>query len=129
MSSSRPRQIVVAYTEPNTPASNPAVDLRRGASILEVDGADLVNGSDVDTLNAGLFPGDNETHNFVIEEIDGTIREITMTSAQITTTPVQNVSVLETDTGNVGYLTFNDHIATAEAQLVAAVEQLSLIHI
>ena len=47
-----------------------------------------------------------------------------MTSAQITTTPVQNVSVLETDTGNVGYLTFNDHIATAEAQLVAAVEQL-----
>jgi hypothetical protein len=124
LSSSPPRQIVVAYTEPNTPASNPAVDLRRGASILEIDGVDLVNGSDVDTLNAGLFPGDNETHNFVIEEIDGTIREITMTSAQITTTPVQNVSVLETDTGNVGYLTFNDHIATAEAQLVAAVEQL-----
>jgi len=41
LSSSPPRQIVVAYTEPNTPASNPAVDLRRGASILEIDGVDL----------------------------------------------------------------------------------------
>ncbi len=124
ISSSPPRQIVVAYTEPDTPATDPAINLRRGASILEVDGVDLVNGSDVATLNDGLFPGDNETHDFVIEEIDGTVRTITMTSAQIASTPVQNISVLETDTGRVGYLTFNDHIATAEAQLVAAVQQL-----
>ena len=61
LASSVPRQVVVAYTEPNTPATDPDVDLRRGATILEVDGVSLVDGSDVDTLNAGLFPGDNET--------------------------------------------------------------------
>ena len=33
-----------------------------------------------------------------------------MTSASITKDPVQNVEVLSTDTGFVGYLTFNDHI-------------------
>ena len=47
-----------------------------------------------------------------------------MTSASITKDPVQNVEVLSTDTGFVGYLTFNDHIATAEAELVNAIESL-----
>ena len=124
LASSVPRQVVVAYTEPNTPATDPDVDLRRGATILEVDGVSLVDGSDVDTLNAGLFPGDNETHEFVIEEVDGTVRTISMTSTQITSTPVQNVTVLETESGNVGYLTFNDHIAPSEAQLISAVDEL-----
>ena len=33
-----------------------------------------------------------------------------MTSASITTSPVQHVRALETDTGEVGYLLFNSHI-------------------
>ena len=37
---------------------------------------------------------------------------------------MQNVQVLSTDSGLVGYLTFNDHIATAEAELVNAIESL-----
>ncbi len=53
-----PRRIVVAYTEPG---STGAVNLARGDEILQVDGADAVNGNTqaiVDTLNAGLFPDD-----------------------------------------------------------------------
>ncbi|MBT4162121.1 MAG: peptidase [Gammaproteobacteria bacterium] len=124
LSSSPPRQIVVAYTEPDTPATAPETNLQRGDTILEIDGADLISGNDLDTLNAGLFPGDNETHSFVIQQIDGSVRNVTMTSTQITSAPVQNVSMLETETGLVGYMTFNDHIRTAEQQLIAAVEQL-----
>ena len=37
---------------------------------------------------------------------------------------MQNVQVLSTDSGLVGYLTFNDHIATAGAELVNAIESL-----
>lgn len=123
---SPPRQIVVAYTEPNTPATAPEVNLMRGATILEIDGEDLINGNDVDTLNAGLFPADNETHSFVIQDADGSEpRSITMTSQQIVSTPVQNVKTIETETGVVGYMTFNDHIAPAEQQLIDAVNQLS----
>ena len=49
----------------------------------------MIDGSDLDTLNNGLFPGNGETHSFVIENLDGTQREITMTSGPITETPVQ----------------------------------------
>ena len=129
LSASPPRQVVVAYTEPNTPATAPQANLQRGDTILEIDGVDVINGSDVDALNAGLFPGDNETHTFLIEQIDGTRREVTMVSAQITSTPVQNVATVETETGLVGYMTFNDHIRPAEEQLVAAVNQLDASNI
>ena len=125
-----PRQVVVAYTEPGTPATDPAINFLRGASILEIDGADMINGNDIDTLNGGLFPGDNETHTFLIQDADGSDpRSITMTSTQITSFPVQNVSTIETSTGLVGYMTFNDHIVPAEAQLVDAVAQLGASNI
>lgn len=123
LASSPPRQVVVAYTQPDSPATSGEADLQRGDTILEVDGVDMVNGSDVDTLNSGLFPNNNETHTFLIETLDGTQREITMTSTQVTETPVQNVTTLETDSGLVGYMTFNNHIATAEALLINAIEQ------
>lgn len=129
LAASPPRQVVVAYTEPGTPATSPETNLRRGDTLLEIDGVDVIDGSDTDTLNNGLFPGDNEVHSFVIEQVDGTVREVTMTSTQITSTPVQNVSSVETETGLVGYMTFNDHIRPAEEQLVDAVNQLSASNI
>ena len=120
-----PRQIVVAYTEPNTPATSPEVNLQRGAELLEIDGVDVVNGNDVATINGGLFPDDDETHIFLIRDAGATeTRTITMTSAQITSTPVQNVRVLETNSGLVGYLTFNSHIQPSEAQLIDAITYL-----
>src|SRR5438128_372260 len=52
-----PRQYIIAYVEPNSPADTKLV---RGEQIMKVDGADLVNATDaasIDKLNAGLFPG------------------------------------------------------------------------
>ena len=43
-----------------------------------------------------------------------------MTSANVTSTPVQNVHTLVTPTGNVGYMLFNDHLATSEKGLYDA---------
>ena len=43
-----------------------------------------------------------------------------MVATNVTSTPVQNVRTI----GGVGYMLFNDHIATSEAQLVAAFGQL-----
>jgi hypothetical protein len=129
LSATPPREIVVAYTEPNSPATAPAVNLQRGAQILEIDGVDVNDNTQagVDTLNAGLFPsGPGEVHNFTVLDLGAqNSRPITMTSANITSAPVQNVSVIDTAMGPVGYLVFNDHIATAEAALVDAVNQLN----
>jgi len=124
--SQSPRRAVVAYTETNTPATATGVNLARGAQILAVDGVNVANGNDVDTLNAGLFPETaGETHTFTVRDLNGTVRTISMQSAVITSTPVQNVSTIATATGKVGYLLFNDHIATAEGGLYNAVTQLA----
>ena len=119
---------MVAYTEPNSPATDPAVILERGARIVEVDGVDIDDNTQagVDTLNAGLFPsGPGELHFFTVLDLGAqSTRPIEMTSALITSAPVQNVKVIDTSSGQVGYLIFNDHIATAEKALVDAVNQL-----
>jgi len=129
LSSSPPRQIVVAYTEPDSPATSQQVALVRGTIIQEIDGVDVVNATgqdNVDVLNAGLFPdGLGETHEFLVQDPDGSDpRLISMTSASITSDPVQNAKVISTATGNVGYVLFNDHIATAEAELIDAINWL-----
>lgn len=126
-----PRRIVVAYTEPNTPATMPDAALARGAEVLEVDGVDVVNGNDVDAINGALFPAnDGETHSFTVQDLGAQApRNFMMTSATVTSTPVQNVATIPTATGDVGYLLFNDHIATAEEGLVDAVNQLAAANI
>lgn len=107
ISAAPPREVVVAYTEPNSPATD--ANLTRGAEILEIDGVDVVNGSDTDTLNAGLYPADDgETHEFVVRDLgSNTTRTISMTSTTVTADPVQNEQVFDTASGKVGYMQFN----------------------
>jgi len=124
LASTPPREAVVLYTQPGSSAAS--TNLSRGARILEVDGADLVSGNNVDTLNAGLFPEtDGENHNFLIRDLGASEpREITLISGPVTSTPVLEVRAIDTSSGKVGYILFNDHIATAEQGLVDAIDQL-----
>jgi carboxyl-terminal processing protease len=130
IASTPPRNVVVAYTEPGSPAAVAPASLTRGAKILTVDGVDLVNANDqasINTLNAGLSPQTvGESHTFVVWDPGGAIgRPVTLVSANVTETPVQNVQAITTAAGDlVGYMLFNDHIATAEAELVAAFNKL-----
>ena len=129
IASSPPREIVVAFTEPGSPATAPGVNLARGAEVLVADGVDVVNSniqSEIDTLNVAFFPAAaNETHTFTVRDLDGTVRDITMMSEDVPSTPVQNVGTISTATGDVGYMLFNSHIADAESGLIDAVNQLS----
>ena len=125
-----PRDIVVAYTQPGSPAAIAPANLARGAKILTVDGVDLVNANDqagINTLNSGLSPKTaGESHTFSILDPGATsARTVTLVSGNITETPVQSVQSITTAAGDtVGYMLFNDHIATAESELVAAFTQL-----
>jgi C-terminal processing protease CtpA/Prc len=130
VAASPPRQIVVAYTDPGTPATNLSPPLLRGATVLKVDGVDAVNATGqtaVDALNAGLFPAQvNEAHTFTVRDPGAaTNRDVTMTSVDVTSTPVQNVKVIPIGAERVGYMLFNDHLATAEQELIDAVNQLN----
>jgi C-terminal processing protease CtpA/Prc len=127
LASRPPRNVVVAFTDPGTPAS--AANLARGAQVLTVDGVDMINATDsasINTLNEGLYPSAlGASHSFSVLDLgSSTPRTITMTSANVTSTPVQNVGTIGTRSGRVGYMLFNDHIATAEQLLIAAFAQL-----
>lgn len=123
---SPPRDVRVAYTEPDTPATAAEVALLRGTRILAVDGVEVAGGG-ADALNAGLFPRAlNEEHEFTVRDPgEAESRTVTMRSASITTAPVQHVRVIETDLGDVGYLLFNSHIGPAERGLMNGIERLA----
>jgi carboxyl-terminal processing protease len=123
----QPRDIRVAYTHPGSPAADH--DMTRGARVIEIDGIDVVNGSGAQTvelLNDALFPVETgRVHNFTIQDPGATTtRQVTLVSTTVTAVPVQNVSVIETGSGRVGYLFFTDHIATAEYALLDAFTEL-----
>ncbi|MAA95566.1 MULTISPECIES: S41 family peptidase [unclassified Arsukibacterium] len=122
-----PRSLLVAYTEPDSPAAN--ANILRGADLVEVDGVDFVNdntNAGVNAINAALFPQSaGEQHEFVFITNDGNTLTVTLTSADVASSPVQNVQILETDAGKVGYLQFNSHIALAQSQLINAVNSFA----
>lgn len=128
VSSTPPRQVIVAYTQPGSPAATNT--LARGEQVISVDGVSINDNTQagVDTLNEGLFPSVlNASHTFVLQALNNTQRTVTMTSGNVTETPVlnyQSPGVISTGTGNVGYLIFNDHFATAESELVTAINTL-----
>jgi len=126
VSSLPPRRIVVAYTEPNSPAS---AALARGAQVLSVDGFDVVNSNTqaaIDALLDGLYPDSiGESHTFTVRDVGTSVeRTVTLQSAAVTKAPVPVSNVISTSSGPVGYLVFHDHILTAEEPLVAAIEQM-----
>jgi hypothetical protein len=118
-----PRNIVAANVQPGSPAA--LAGIARGTKVTMVDGADAINGGAIDTLNAGLFPSNpDETHTLMVIDPGGTApHPVTVKSANIELAPVQRIA-LPAPNDKVGYLVFNDHIATAEKGLVEAVTQL-----
>ncbi len=124
-----PRRAVFAFVEPNAPAATKAANLGRGMEILTVDGVDLVNDntqSGVNTLNAGLSPSNaGEAHTFGFRRLDGSTFTASLTASTVISTPVPVAKVVTSPTGaKVGYILFNDHIATSEAALREAVSTL-----
>jgi C-terminal processing protease CtpA/Prc len=128
LSPTPPREIVVAYSEPNSPATD--IGLLRGATVLEIDGFDINTNEQagIDALNSGLFPETGETHTFVVQDLGAANgRTIVMTAEEVTNAMVQNVRVIDRPDGShVGYMTFNYHRAPAEEALVNAINQLNV---
>jgi len=119
-----PRKVMVAFVESGSAAA--AANIARGAQLLTVDGVDVTNGAAA-ALNAGMFPlRAEESHTFTILDPGAALsRTVALQSAYFTSTPVQQVKTVSTANGTVGYMLFNDHLATAESQLIAAISRLA----
>jgi carboxyl-terminal processing protease len=116
ISSTRPRDIRVRYTEPGSPAAEVVgnqAKFVRGSKIISINGIDAVNGgtttAEVAALNAGLTPATpGITSTFVVRDPGATAdRTFTITSASISSKPVNRTQTIATPTGNVGYILFN----------------------
>ncbi|MBD0426175.1 peptidase [Aquisalinus flavus] len=121
-----PRDIRIAFVQENSPAAN--AGLTRGTRILAIDGVDVANGNDVDTLNDGLFPSTaGESHTFLVRDLaTNAERTVTLTAQTVAVDPVQQSTVLDVDGDKVGYLhltTFG--VVTAEEQLIEAMQDFS----
>ena len=131
-STNSPSTVTIAYLEPGAdlPASTVAANLVRGDAVLAVDGVYLSSASsqtDYDTLNAGLNPaGAGEQHSFVIQDPgSGTSRTVQLQSADVTSTPVLlETTVTGANGSTVGYILYNDQVATAESELISAINDL-----
>lgn len=115
-----PRVYRVAYTEPNSEAAR--VGLQRGDTISSIDGVSIndttTNG--VAVINGGLFPSAAGNHSFVFTRNGVALPAVTMAAGVVTSTPVPIAKVITDGASRVGYLQFNDHILTAESQLITA---------
>ena len=95
----------------------------RGAEITTVAGS-AVSSLTRTQLNALLFPDNAGTSLAltIIDEGSTTPRSITVVSANVTENPVPLAQVLSVAGGaKVGYLLFNDQIATSESGLISAI--------
>jgi hypothetical protein len=125
-----PRKVQVSFTEPGSPAALASPAIGRGAELLTVDNIDVVNdntAAGVDTITAGMYPSAaGQSHRLVLRDRGASVtRSVTLVSANVTSTPVQNARVITPAGGTpLGYLLFNDHIATAERGLVDAITLL-----
>jgi hypothetical protein len=121
------RRVVIAYVEPGTPATG-AANLSRGMDVLLADGVDVATANtqaEIDTLNEAFFPtATGVNHTFRVQPIGGAARDVTMTTADITHSPVLVSKTIDQAGQKVGYILFNDHIATSEAALINAVTAL-----
>jgi hypothetical protein len=127
-----PRSVIIAYLEPtaNLPSQTVAADFVRGDTVLQVDGVDVVNADDqtsVNTINEGLAPSTaGETHTFeVLDPGSSTPRTVQLQAANVTSTPVLLETTVTGPSGStVGYILYNDQIATAESELISAINDL-----
>jgi hypothetical protein len=115
LSTRPPRDYRVTFTEPQSPAAavvSGQANLVRGSRILRVNGVDLVNAntqSEIDQLNAGLFPATaGVSTTFVVRDPGASAdRTVTMTSISLSPSPVNRTRIIDTPTGKVGYILFN----------------------
>jgi hypothetical protein len=116
-----PRTWLASIVEPGSPAAK--AGLQRGDMLTAVDGIDFVNTTSTEgvaAINAGLFPETSgETHRLTIQR-GSTSFDVSLVSSVVASASVKNAKVIDTPTGKVAYLTFDDHNAVAEKQLVDA---------
>ncbi|HEY1077927.1 MAG TPA: S41 family peptidase [Fontimonas sp.] len=110
----------VMYVDEGAPADRAGV--QRGARITHIDGNATDRMSEA-AIRDALYPrAEGDQHRFTFESA-GTAVSHTLVAERVAKDPVPQAQLLHSGDRTVGYLLFNDHFETAEAPLIAAIEQ------
>lgn len=124
----------VVYNEPNSPAQNAGVP--RGATLASINGARMVYSADASGRPRMFFPNQAAVDAYVSPPLGSVLTlgylppnsantvTVALTAANVTPSPVLMDRVIDTPSGRVGYIVFNDHISTAQNQMVDAFARL-----
>ncbi|WP_240485062.1 S41 family peptidase [Aestuariibacter salexigens] len=116
---SPPRDLRVSTVQPGSSAALAGV--QRGDRLIDIDGVDVINGSNVDFLNDAIFPSDaGQRYQFTFQRVDGSELVAELTSQTVVKSFVNNVQVLDTQVGRVGYLRFDGFQRPAQGPLISA---------
>jgi len=125
-----PRVWQATIVEPGSPAA--IAGLKRGDRLTVIDGVDFVGATDdasVAIINKGLFPATaGESHAFTVTN-GATTRQVTLQAKEVTASSVKNVKTFVEGGRTIGYLTFENHNAVAERQLIDAFNQLKTANV
>ncbi len=121
------RGLRIAYIEPGSQAAT--AGLKRGDVLRSIDGVSVDiprTDSKFAVLSEGVSPSQlNANHTFIFGRTGVADFSTSLTTSNITKQPVLTRSVVTAaDGAKVGYVVFNDHIATAESQLIEAINYL-----
>lgn len=116
--SSPPRNWLVLNVEPLSPAG--VAGVRRGDQLISVDGVDFVAGTDTNTINSGLNPGDSTAHTFVLRRAGTNVTISLSAGASYETTPVRNKQIFNYQGKKIAYLYFDSFIIKSQEPLVEA---------
>ena len=128
LASTPPRSGRIAYVQPGSQAANAGVVRGDRLLAVTVDGATIdfantTSTAELETLNRTLFsPVPGRQAGFRLRSTAGLERDVLLTAAQVTTTPVLLSQVLNSGGSNVGYLVFNDFILPGEGQLKTVIQ-------
>ncbi len=120
ISATVPRVLRIAYVEPGSSAA--AAGLRRGDQVRAVNGVDINDATQagIDAINAGIFPSTAGSNTFTFVRNGTLLPTVSLLAGNVTSTPVPTTLVQNVGGARIGYMVFNDHIRTAEQQLVTS---------
>lgn len=123
--STPPRQILVAHTEPESPAA--LKQITRGTELIAINGIDIKNasGDDYNLALSALFPQSvGQVHKFVIRDANKNYnRAVIMQSTQVEESPIISKIINEGDK-KIGYMALNTFgIATVELELINSIKE------
>lgn len=121
------RELYVSFVEPNSPASDAGIS--RGMELTHVNGnllTELTNEQIADANQAIFSPLLETSATFQFTPTLGDAVTHTLEAANVTVSAVLKHSILNTESGDVGYLVFNTfNTFTAESQLKAAFDDFA----